>query len=263
MQHNTTSYNKITHLEALDNSFGLIGTILKEKEHIVFSYLCRRANKHSISFPSMDTIAEECNFSKSTVKRIIDKLEELNLIKIVKLKKPIIERYQKIINVYEIQPVEKWKVKPRTITHDNYIDANKFNELIMYQLKIQKAQQSLIDVEQTQSIENKYLETHFLQKMEHKDINSRKYIYITKENDITEEKPSETESLDKKQKGKNTNKQKAAKDIVKIHTPKHQESSANADVSANSRQEKNTQHREYLPEKSCILKREQWLSYGL
>jgi DNA-binding Lrp family transcriptional regulator len=233
---------------------GLIGTILKEKEHIVFSYLCRRANKYSISYPSMETIAEECNFPKSTVKRIIDKLEELNLIKIVKLKKPIIERYQKIINVYEIQPVEKWKVKPRTITHDNYIDANKFNELIMYQLKIQKAQQSLIDVERTQSIENKYLESHFSQKMEHKDINNKKYIYITKENDITEEKPSETESLDKKQKEKNTNKQKDAKDIAKIHTSKHQESSANADVSANSRREKNIQYREYLPEKSFKLK---------
>ena len=54
-------------------------------EFKVYSYLCMRYNKQfEYAFPSVRTIALDCNMSTKTVQKCIAKLEELKLIKILK-----------------------------------------------------------------------------------------------------------------------------------------------------------------------------------
>jgi len=253
MQYNTTSCNNITHLEALDKSFGLY-EYLNDKEHKVFVYLCRRANKESIAYPSMETIAKECNIkSKSTVSKIIKKLEKFNLIVIYKLPKPIVEKHQKVMNVYEIQHPDKWKIKPVELETQNYINSKKFEETIIWELKKIKQLNLFKDgikYERHQNVHNQGQKTNFCEKSERKDIYNKR---LTKENDIAEEKSSEMRNLNKKQKEK-INRQLGKKDIQRTYDPKHKNSSAAADTPANLQRKRNTQCREYLPDKSFKLK---------
>jgi len=219
-QHNNLSHNNITHFVALDKSF-LLSNYLSDKEHKVFIYLCRRANKESIAYPSMETIAKECNIkSKSTVSKIIKKLADLGLIKIFKLKKPIQNKYGKIMNVYEIIHPDYWKIKVEEEPKEDYIDPEKFDELIMHQIKILEAQHQLFDNsnstenhERTESIENKGSNQKISKKCEHKEIINNN---LTKEyGTLTEEKSSEKENKDKKPKNKDTkNRKSEAKDNI-------------------------------------------------
>ena len=54
-------------------------------EFKVYSYLCMRYNKNNqYAFPSIRTIAIDCNMSTKTVQKCITRLEEIKLIKILK-----------------------------------------------------------------------------------------------------------------------------------------------------------------------------------
>ena len=54
-------------------------------EFKVYSYLCMRYNKNNqYAFPSIRTIAIDCNVSTKTVQKCITRLEEIKLIKILK-----------------------------------------------------------------------------------------------------------------------------------------------------------------------------------
>lgn len=231
------SINNITHLYALDKSFGLY-EYLTDKEHKVFTYLCRRANKESIAYPSMETIAVECGIkSKSTVSKIIHKLQELNLIVIHKLKKPIIQRHQRIMNVYEIQHPDKWKVKPIEIENDDYIDSKKFDEAVMFELKKHKQLKLFEDgirCVRTQSVDIQHLESDFSQNCERKDIYNRN---LTKEKDITE-KVSETDSYGDKNQKNRKGELGEKKTTAQTKDFLSKNSSANADISAKTQQEK-------------------------
>jgi DNA-binding transcriptional regulator YhcF (GntR family) len=54
-------------------------------EFKIYSYLCMRYNKNcQYAFPSIRTIALDCNMSTKTVQKCIARLEEIKLIKILK-----------------------------------------------------------------------------------------------------------------------------------------------------------------------------------
>lgn len=59
--------------------------LTNSSEFKVYSYLCMRYNKNTqYAFPSIRTIAIDCNMSTKTVQKCITRLEEIKLIKIIK-----------------------------------------------------------------------------------------------------------------------------------------------------------------------------------
>ena len=53
---------------------------LSHRELCVYKYLCERANKKGVCYPSFKTIAKESSLSESTVIRAINDLETRKLI---------------------------------------------------------------------------------------------------------------------------------------------------------------------------------------
>lgn len=54
---------------------------LPHRAIVVYLYLYYRSNADGTCFPAIDTIAHDLKISRSTVKRAIDDLSEVNLIK--------------------------------------------------------------------------------------------------------------------------------------------------------------------------------------
>ena len=57
---------------------------ISEHAKITYLYLCRCADDESQAFPSYNTIAEKCSFSRSTAIRSIQELEEIGLLSVEK-----------------------------------------------------------------------------------------------------------------------------------------------------------------------------------
>ena len=70
-------------------------------EFKVYSYLCMRYNKNSqYAFPSIRTIAIDCNMSTKTVQKCITRLEEIKLIKILKFTEKTTARANNMYRIY-------------------------------------------------------------------------------------------------------------------------------------------------------------------
>ena len=66
----------------LPNSLFDFSPQLSPTEFVLYSYLCRCSNASGQSFPSYNDIMKKCNIrSKATVKKAIDRLVEINLLK--------------------------------------------------------------------------------------------------------------------------------------------------------------------------------------
>lgn len=70
-------------------------------EFKIYSYLCMRYNKkYEYAFPSIRTIALDCNMSTKTVQKCISRLEEIKLIKILKFTEKTNQYVNNIYRVY-------------------------------------------------------------------------------------------------------------------------------------------------------------------
>lgn len=70
-------------------------------EFKIYSYLCMRYNKeYEYAFPSIRTIALDCNMSTKTVQKCISRLEEIKLIKILKFTEKTNQYANNIYRVY-------------------------------------------------------------------------------------------------------------------------------------------------------------------
>lgn len=78
----------------------LFKVITSGNQYLVYSYLCFRYNQdYGYAFPSLKTIAKDCNISVSTVQRCIKELENLKLIVVLKFD----EKDNKYVNnIYKI-----------------------------------------------------------------------------------------------------------------------------------------------------------------
>lgn len=74
--------------------------ITNGNQYLVYSYLCYRYNiDYGYAFPSLKTIASDCNISVSTVQRCLKELENLKLVVILKFT----EKDSKYVNnIYKI-----------------------------------------------------------------------------------------------------------------------------------------------------------------
>ncbi len=155
---------------------------ITEKELIIILYLFRRADKNGLCYPSMDTISKDTNISKSTIYRAIKKFQELNIINVYTITHPADKR--KKLNVYEINPPDIWSIDLEELENNHYINEEIFKEKVLNELKKQKAQKELINIQDTsikryENSLNQASNNYFLLKMKHKEKN--KYINKTKE----------------------------------------------------------------------------------
>ncbi len=74
--------------------------ITSGNQFLVYSYLCYRYNSdYNYAFPSLKTIAKDCNISLSTVQRSIKELEDLKLIVVLKFEN---KENKHVNNIYKI-----------------------------------------------------------------------------------------------------------------------------------------------------------------
>jgi predicted transcriptional regulator len=93
---------------------------------VVYLSLCRFANNSTQQcFPSMETIAEQNGVHRSTVMRAIKKLEEWNIIRVDKSKKPDGTQAN---NVYTLLSKREWKTKPSSNMQHGKAELQKVKE---------------------------------------------------------------------------------------------------------------------------------------
>ena len=75
--------------------------LTNSSEFKVYSYLCMRYNKNTqYAFPSIRTIAIDCNMSTKTVQKCITRLEEIKLIKIIKFTEKTTAHVNNMYRIY-------------------------------------------------------------------------------------------------------------------------------------------------------------------